>query len=249
MPAGLPTTDLLEPNPPTPGALPDPGDNLDALSVPLEDYPIFFSLDAAFPDPLEGPPLAPNSGTAAANLLSGGDVLVSFMTAVGPQIGLYAPANMLGLDLVGQEPDTDDLDALLLFDRLEFEDQEERFYEPGSDFLAFSVRRGSAVVGAADSLWGIPIEEGDILVPPGTPLPANHPTGLAAVPGPLPGIAIFAESLDLWTLRSNGPSEFGPFGDDLDAVVPEPSAVALLAVAAALAGLALLRRRRETLGA
>jgi len=44
---------LFEPNPPTPGFVPDPGDNLDALNVDspgVGSYPVYFSLDSAFAD-------------------------------------------------------------------------------------------------------------------------------------------------------------------------------------------------------
>jgi hypothetical protein len=58
----------------------------------------------------------------------------------------------------------------------------------GSDMVIFSVRRGSAIIGMTDSILGLPIEEGDLLIPPG-------PTSI------MPGIFIPAEVLGLATLR------------------------------------------------
>jgi hypothetical protein len=68
--------------------------------------------------------------------------------------------------------------------------------------LLFSVRRGSAVIGTPDSLFGIPISPGDILIPP-------------VFAGGPPAIFIAAEWLGLATTRSMG-VPFG--GDDLDAL-------------------------------
>lgn len=213
MPPGI---GLVEPNPPNFG-IPDVGDNLDALDDSQPTFPVFFSLDAAFADPLEP---GANSGSAAANGFSGADVLVS----PGGSTSVYAPAFILGLDLQGT--DTDDLDALLLWDDGDLE------FGPG-DFLAFSVRRGSAVIGTADSLWGVPIEPGDVLVP----------SVLAGLPaGAPPAIAIFAEAIGLATVRS-GLVNYGDDLDALDAVVPEPSSLSLLAGLAGFAALALWRRR------
>ena len=210
---------LVEPNPPFPG-IPDQGDNLDALDIDTQPHalqgPVYFSLDSAFADPLEaiaGPP--PNTGTAAANpppapFFVGGDVLVQPFPGPGaPPPFIYAPAQVLGLDPNRQ--DIHDLDALILLDLSNPEE-----YEPfQGDFLAFSVRRGSAVIGAIDPLMGIPIEEGNILIPP--------PPGAG---GP-PNIFIAAEWLGLATMRSG---TGGQFGNDLNALdtVPEPSTVILL---------------------
>lgn len=194
---------LFEPNPPGPG-FPDVGDNLDALDIdqPPGTMPLYFSLDSAFVDPLEGPPA--NTGTAVFNGAVGGDVLVSF----GGFFGVYAPAALLGLDVVGG-PDSDDLDALALWDN------GDGVYQPttgpyswgtaGTDMLLYSVRRGSAVIGTPDAIHGIPIEEGDVLVP------------VMIGPGVFaPGVFIPAELNGLGTLRSG---TAGPFGsDDLDAL-------------------------------
>jgi hypothetical protein len=215
---GAPTLGLAlaEPNPPTPALpLPDPGDNLDALDIdttPAELVgPVYFSLDSPFPDALEivaGPP--PNTGAAAANGFVGGDVLVCAIPDVTPP-ALFAPAAALGLDLTPAGPDSDDLDALILAEN------GTGIYEPSfvaydwvggaTDMLLFSVRRGSAVIGLPDSLYGAPIEEGDIL---STPLPLVL-GGLS----PFPSIFIPAEWLGLATVRSGAPAMFG---DDLDAL-------------------------------
>lgn len=194
LPSGLPGSGLSEPNPATPGILPDSGDNLDAFDADTLPAhlagPVFFSLDAGFLDPLEFFPA--NAGTAAGNGASGADVLVSF---AGGAPAIAIPGSLLGLDLFGF--DTDDLDALL------FHDADGSLSLTPGDTLYFSVRRGSAIIGAPDSAFGAPIEEGDVLMPP-------------AVAGTPPAIFIAAEALGLATLRSG---TAGPFGaDDLDAL-------------------------------
>lgn len=244
-----PGLNLIEPNPPT-VALPDPGDNLDALDVNTTATdlggPIYFSLDSDFPDPLEFPGLPANTGTALGNGFVGGDVLVQIAPGAGAP-ALYAPAFMLGLDLIAGT-DSDDLDALALWEN------GTGVYEPTlgpyswigaagagpTDMLLFSVRRGSAIIGAPDGIWGAPIEEGDILVPMG--------------PGLLPGIFIPAEVLGLATVRTGTGAAWGVpnpnwgnqdiWADDLDAldVVPEPAGLGLMGLA-----LLALRRRCRTL--
>jgi hypothetical protein len=206
-PSGAPGIGLLEPNPPTPGMPLDPGSNLDALDIdtpvgPGIMIPIYYSLDSGFLDPIEG---FPNSGSAVMQGFVGGDVLISPAPGAGPF--LWAPAGALGLDLFGM--DTDDLDALVLFEN------GSGVYEPptgpfswiggGTDAIFFSVRRGSALVmaGVPDSRCGLPIEEGDILMPP---------IGGAMVPA----IWVHAEALGLATVRSG--TAVIPFGDDLDAL-------------------------------
>ena len=195
---------LWEPNPPTFG-LPDKGDNLDAVDIdqPPGTMPVFFSLDSAFADPFEGPPI--NTGTGPWNGVVGGDVLVSF----GGGFGLYAPAALLGLDAVGG-PDSDDLDALAIWDN------GDGIYQPttgpyswanaNTDMVLYSVRRGSAVIGTPDAIHGIPIEEGDVLVP----VCGGGGGGCA------PGVFIPAEILGLGTARSGTAGQYGP--DDLDAL-------------------------------
>ncbi|MFV1980728.1 MAG: PEP-CTERM sorting domain-containing protein, partial [Rhodothermia bacterium] len=189
------------------------GDNLDAVDVDttvadISGAPVFFSLDSLFADPL-GPG---NTGSALTNGFVGGDVLVSLGGAIAP----YAPAFVLGLDVFGT--DSDDLDALAMNDV-----NGDLVYTPGIDALFFSVRRGSAVIGSPDSIFGAPIEEGDILVDP----------SFGGGASPFPGIFIAAEWLGLGTVRS-GTVGFAPFGDDLNALditrIPEPSSVILMMI-------------------
>lgn len=217
-PAVYPGTGLIEPNPPTVGVVPDPGDNLDALdmdSVLGAAGLVYFSLDSGFADPLEPGTLA-NLGTALINGFVGGDVLVS--APGGPAI-LYAPSFALGLGA----GDFNDLDALVLAENGDGVYTPSLIpYDwnlPGSiiDMLLFSVRRGSAIIGAIDPVCGVPISEGDILT----------------TTGGLPGIFIAAERLGLATVRSGAPTFFG-FNDDLDALdmTPEPGTLALLGIAA-----------------
>ncbi|MGK0219471.1 MAG: hypothetical protein ACI9HE_002973, partial [Planctomycetota bacterium] len=107
-----------------------------------------------------------------------------------------AEAAQLGLGI------GDDLDALILAEN------GTAGYQPSSmpydwtglplqgsppDMLLFSVRANSPIVGMLDSLMGLPIEPGDLLIPP-----PMQGLGLA------PGIFISAESLGLNTSRSGG---------------------------------------------
>lgn len=199
--SAYPGVGLIEPNGPLAG-MPDTGDNLDALDIaePLSTFAggLFYSLDAGYFDPLEG---VFNSGSAPANGFSAGDVLTP--GAAGFPI-VYAPAPALGLDLIAGAQD--DLDALIL------RENGVAGYQPsnnpydwmggGSDMLIFSVRRGSAIIGMPDSIFGIPIEEGDLLVPP-----------VVGGVSPFPGIIVAAETLGLATLRSGT----GNTGADLNA--------------------------------
>lgn len=197
-----PGTGLIEPNTPF-GGLPDTGDNKDALDLVEATAPViltgpyYFSLDAAFVDVWEG---VPNSGSAAANGFVGADVL---RTDVGGPV-IYAPASILGLDLVGG-PGSDDLDALILSENgngtYDFSFSLYDWNTGVSDMLVFSVRRGSAVIGMPDSIYGRPIEEGDLLIPP----------TLFGV-SPYPGIIVPAEALGLATARAG----FANIGDDLN---------------------------------
>ena len=198
--AAYPGLGLIEPT--TPNFMPaNPGDNLDAFDYGNAGNAPYFSLDAGFIDACTG---IPNVGSAAANGFVGGDILRA--GGLGGA-AVWAPAAALGLDLMG--PDTDDLDALAIWEN------GDGVYTPAfapfawvqgqADMVLFSVRRGSAVIGMMDSILGIPIQEGDVLTPP---LPGGPPT---------PGIMIAAENLGLATLR------FGLFGmsnqsDELDAL-------------------------------
>lgn len=196
---------LREPNNP----LVHNGDNLDALEIgPEINRPgarVYLSLDSGFGDPLNG---TTNSASAPLNGFRGGDVL-SVRPGTGLPLSLYASASSLGLDLAGG-PGSDDLDALTL------RDNGDGVFQPSSvpydwilgthDMLLFSVRRGSAVINLPDSIFGVPIQPGDILT---TPLPTTL-GGLS----PFPGIFIAAENLALRTRRGI----VGQHGDELDAL-------------------------------
>ena len=190
---------LVEPSPIAIGAS---GDDVDALDLDTPFPPamgVFFSLDAAFVNPCLG---IPNTGSAAANGFPPGAILHTAVPG-GPAM-VYAPPPMLGLDLLG--PGTDDLDALALAENgiagLQPSMLPYDWTIPGGpDMVLFSVRRGSAVVGMPDSIFGIPIQPGDILTTP-------KAGGLS----PFPGIFIAAEWLGLSTARMGGPI------DDLDAL-------------------------------
>lgn len=210
-----PGVGLIEPNRATPGQ-PDQGDNLDAvdLNTLTSDLPgtVFLSLDAAFVDPLEGGLV--NSGTAIANGFVGGDVIAVIDTVAGPTPQVFAPANQLGLDLVqGAGRDSDDLDALALStDGDGAFNPEIGEFNDGQDWILFSVRRGSAVIGRPDSRLGIPIDAGDILT---IPAPGGSP---------FPAIVVRAESLGLDSFRRDPLCGTTPFMDvsagcdDLDAL-------------------------------
>lgn len=195
--AGVPGLGLIEPNPPTPGA-PDPGDTIDAFSVFAPTFPVYFSLDAAWVDPVDGPPA--NLGSAPANGFAPGDVLVTPAAGAAPFV--YAPFAALGLG------PRDDLDALSLF-----ENGDGVFTAPtqpfdwqynNTDAIFFSVRRGSPIIGMPDSFFGAPITEGDILMPP-------------VFGGATPAIFISSEALGLDTTRTGAPLT-APHSDDLDAL-------------------------------
>jgi hypothetical protein len=185
------------------------GDNLDALEIGPEQLQsgasTYLSLDGGFVDPLNG---TANSGSAALNGFRPGDVL-RVRAGTGLPITLYASAASLGLDIAGPTG-SDDIDALALADNgdLVFQPSQTPYdWNTGTtDMLLFSVRRGSAVINQLDSIFGIPIQPGDILT---TPLPA----GLGGL-SPFPGIFIAAENLGLRTRRGI----VGQHGDELDAL-------------------------------
>jgi len=204
--AVYPGVGLIEPNPP--GLPPDLGDNLDAFdwdpNGPTDIMPatgVYFSLDTAWIDPFLG---IPNSGSAAAHGFSPSDVL--WTAAPGGPPVLWAPAPALGLDIAGNQ--SDDLDALAIWENgsgaYEPSVQPYDWMTGATDMVLFSVRRGSPVIGMPDSIFGIPIAEGDILT---TPLP----TIFGGV-SPFPGIFCAAENIGLSTLRS------GNQPDDLNAL-------------------------------
>ncbi len=203
--AFAPGLGLIEPN--LPGAtLPDTGSNLDSLSIgppinPTLD-PIFFSLQGGRPDPLE--PTAPLTNSAAAQGHQGGDILM--FDPVSSSVTVYATADSLGLDNLG--PGSDDVDAIAVIESNAIPgfQRPNAFYgwEVGDgDLVLFSVRRGSAVIGTPDSLLGLPIVPGDVLM---------APIGQGFLGTTPPGIFATAESLGLEANRTNGTS------DELDAL-------------------------------
>ncbi|MCA9001619.1 MAG: hypothetical protein KDB61_06835 [Planctomycetes bacterium] len=190
-------------------AIPDNLDALDTLDASVSAMPsvAYFSMDDQGVDPLTG---TFHTATANTHGFAGADVV---KTTLGSGVlALYAPGATLGLNLVaGLNPD--DLDALILRENGDgiFQPSLQPFdWLTGStDMLLFSVRRGSAVIGMPDSIFGIPIEEGDILT---TPLS----TAFGGV-SPFPGIFYAAERLGLGTIRS-GTAIGSNFGDDLNAL-------------------------------
>ena len=194
-----PSIGLKEPTAPIPGPI-DSGDNQDALDVAQpgtpSGLPHYFSLDGGRFDARE---MLPNSNAAAAAGQLPGDILVG---AAG-SMAVWAPASALGLDRF--TPGADDLDALILWENgngVADIGTAPYSWDTGSDMIVFSVRRGSDVIGKPDSLFGLPIEEGDLLIPPVI-------GGLSAYPA----IFIPGESLGLLTVRTHGVL----MGDDLDA--------------------------------
>ncbi len=201
---------LFEPHLFPPGPASDTGDDIDALSAsPFPTGPtaaIYFSLDGGFPDP-NG---IPHTGSAQLNGFAPASILrKSIGTGSSPSV--YATPFQLGLS-----PFLDDVDALVLAEN------GDGVFQPslapydwlgsavgGTDMLLFSVRRGSAVIGQPDSLHGVPIEAGDVLIPP------------VAGGNGRPGIFIAAEALGVSTMRAGGPMdeidglalEFEPFFD------------------------------------
>lgn len=199
---------LIEPHGPPCAALVSPGDNVDALDVngPLAG-PIYLSLEGAGLD-LCG---FPRTASAMINGVPPGAILNVF-GAGGPLVP-YAMPPALGLDFFG--PLTDDLDALAVFENgaVAFQPSPGPYaWAPMApfDMVLFSVTGTSAVIGAPDSIFGLPIAPGDILVPP-----------VAGGLSPFPGIFIAAENLGLATVRSGAVAN-----DELDAL--DVTAVAVI---------------------
>ena len=193
---------LLEPRT-TNAPFPYPGDNLDALEIgtDLATAPVvYFSLDSTF---LDRANQVSNSGSAAANGFSSADVLKR--TLGTSAIVHFATASQLGLDRFGVG--TDDLDALVLADNGDGVYQRSLvpydWTNGSTDMLVFSVRRGSAIINQPDSLFGAPIQPGDLLLPP-----------VAGGLNQNPAIFLSAESLGLRTERGDSNKD----GDDLDAL-------------------------------
>jgi hypothetical protein len=204
-----PGTGLFEPD--FPG--PIDGDDLDAVdfdSIPAGGgplFPVYFSLDGIGINLCSG---LPKTRSAALNGFSGADVLVTPFPGAAPFV--YAPGPALGLDLLGIGQD--DLDALALWENglpgFQPSVGPYSWLGPGAtDMLLFSVCAGSPVVGTPDSFFGLPIQPGDILMPP-------IPGGLS----PFPAIFIASEWIGLASMRTT------PVADNLDALdtrfCPEP---------------------------
>ncbi len=192
---------LLEPRN-TNAPFPYAGDNLDALEIGTEltTAPVvYFSLDSTF---LDRTNQVSNSGSAAANGFSSADVLKR--TVGASAVVHFATASQLGLDRFGVG--TDDLDALVLADNGDGVYQRSLvpydWTNGSTDMLVFSVRRGSAIINQPDSLFGAPIQPGDLLLPP-----------VAGGLNQNPAIFFSAESLGLRTERGDSLKD----GDDLDA--------------------------------
>jgi len=162
--------------------------------------PVFFSLDGDLLDPLEQ---ILGSNSAAAHGQAPGDILI----ANGTQTSVYATALQLGIAVDIGDP-MNDIDALVLWDN------GDNIYQPAThpyqwtedldgdgimdaDMLLFSVRRGSPIIGSPDSIFGLEIEPGDLLVPP----VGTHGSSLLAGPGS-PGVFVAAEAMGLRTSRS-----------------------------------------------
>lgn len=166
-----------------------PFDDLDTLHVGVvptaTGSAVYFSLD-------------PQSSTVQG--LPPSAVLKRVYTGGGGPISVYATPQQLGLT-----PFADDLDALILAEN------GDGVYQPSlvpfdwltgtTDMLLFSVRVGSSVIGQTDSLFGLPIEPGDVLMPP-------------ASAGQRPRLFMAAEDLGLRTARTDGVPE----GDEVDAL-------------------------------
>jgi hypothetical protein len=208
-----------EPNDPNFGPF-NSGDNLDAMdrfetdTMPpiADDKPAFFSLDGKLFDPLEqifGSDSAVQNSTQTT--YSAADILMT--TGPGGVPAVYADAATLGLTSIG-----DDIDAIAVWDNgdLTFQPSTAPYewaLDSNSDGVAdcdmvlFSVRRGSNVIGKLDSILGIAIQPGDLLIPP----VMGH---LSLGPGASnPGIFVTAEAMGLRADREEGHE-----ADDLDGV-------------------------------
>lgn len=208
---------LVEPLPPTPGTT-ESGSNVDGLDVgsfsAASAGPLFFSLQGGFASCNE-PMGATFDAASVQSLVSGqnarsADIL--FAPQVG-QVGLYASAQQLGLDIGGIG--TDDIDGLAIFEN------GTPGYQPATgpyswlgsaptDLVLFSLRCGSGTVGRPDSISNIGISEGDILI-------QFDSSGNSR-----PGIWIPAETLGLETIMRGGMSNDELDGFDLVDDFDEP---------------------------
>jgi hypothetical protein len=161
--------------------------------------PVFFSLDGDLFDPREQ---IFGSDSAGAHGQAPGDILM----ATGTQTLVYATAFELGIAGDIGDPQND-IDALVLWENGQAGYQAARhpyhWAEDNdgdgvmdADMLLFSVRRGSPIIGSLDSQFGIPIEPGDLLMPP------VSTSGLSLLAGPgTPGVFVSAEAMGLRTAR------------------------------------------------
>ncbi|MEZ5065880.1 MAG: T9SS type A sorting domain-containing protein [bacterium] len=194
---------LVEPNPPLPGAG-DHGDDVDGVDVGTTVSEVagrcFFSLDAAFIDMAEGLSSPPNYGSAAANMVGPGDILTGIP---GFLPSVYVSASELGLETAQGE---DDVNGIAIWDDGDGE------YQPGTDRVLFTLRRGSWTVEHAvpDSRLGLPITESDILRP-GSP----------------PAIVVPGEAMGLCTRRNCVGSD--GVWDDVNAIDRYPNGLAPIA--------------------
>lgn len=182
------------------------GDELDAFDVGPIGAMVYFSVDTSFVDPCTN---VAGSGTAALTGFAPGAILRSNLSGNAPQV--WATPAQLGLDGFGLG--TDDLDALAIANNggpgYDAVDVPLGWVGGGGDMVLFSVRKGSAVIGMPDSLYGQAIEPGDVLMP-------RLPGGVS----PFPAIAIPAEALGLTTHRAltSFPCGTADVADDLDAL-------------------------------
>ncbi len=200
---------LQEPNAPSPGPVND-GSNADSLDLYSFDQPsngevnpsnpAFFSLDGNIFDPLEN--ISGSNSAAANGQYRPGDIMMS--TGPGSTPVVYARSTDLGLDIDPFTEFKDDIDALVIWDNGDGEYQPSlepyHWMEEGHDMILFSVRRGSPIIGRPDSIFGLPISEGDLLIPP-------VGSGVNFVGGGTPGIFVSAEAMGLNSGRGKGESD------------------------------------------
>jgi hypothetical protein len=184
--------------------------------IPTDEFALGLNVGPIVPDDLNSltyrAPVGPGFyySLAAGGLgLSGvmpGDILTT--------LGIWAPSLLLSLDSFG--PGSDDIDALLVQDLGIL-----GVFEPGIDFVAFSLAPGSLTLGAVGP--GYAPGGGDLLLPDGADADL------------LPDIFIPAVAFGLT-----------PF-DNLDAidVVPEPGAATFMALGFGLLALRMFNRARR----
>ncbi|MFQ5697492.1 MAG: PEP-CTERM sorting domain-containing protein [Myxococcota bacterium] len=208
---GLGVAEPFSQPPPTPPLPPTLVGNVDALDA---------RGDAVSPPPTGTLFLSLDTASATGSGLSGGDVLID--VGLTGTTSIYAPASALGLF------STDDIDALVVFDN------GDGVFLPGLDIVLFSLAPGSPGVGSLDSVSGLVITEGDVLI--------DSTAAITLLGAPAtstaPGILHTAESLGLISVRGGfaGSNNLNAFD-----IVPEPGSALLLV--SGIAGLALIRRR------